>query len=368
MNQNEQKILNYIKQDPYISQQELANLMGLSRSAIANIISGLTRKKYILGKAYVINEDNPIVCIGAANVDRKFYISQSLQHKTSNPVSSTKSIGGVARNIAENLGRLGEDVAFLTACGNDSEWKLIKELSSPFMNMDYIQPIENASTGSYTAIIKDGDMEYGFADMNIYDQITPEFLAKHSVLLNKAKCIIVDLNLSKNAIDYLSTFAEKNNIKFIIAPVSSPKMKNMPESLHAVDWLIINRDETETYLNVKINNDKDMRDAAKKWLNLGISNVMITNGLKPFIFKNIDSEKIANVIPSNKVVDATGAGDSFTSAVIYSWLNDFSIEDTINAGIVNSKKTVETEYTVRQNLDNKQLIRDLEDYKYETIS
>ena len=27
-----------------------------------------------MGKAYVLNEDYPIVCIGAANVDRKFYV------------------------------------------------------------------------------------------------------------------------------------------------------------------------------------------------------------------------------------------------------------------------------------------------------
>ena len=53
-----------------------------------------------------------LFCIGAANVDRKFYVHKDLVAETSNPVTSTRSIGGVARNIAENLGRLGETVAF----------------------------------------------------------------------------------------------------------------------------------------------------------------------------------------------------------------------------------------------------------------
>lgn len=288
---------------------------------------------------------------------------------TSNPVKSTKSIGGVARNIAENLGRLGENVTFLTAAGNDSEWSLIKKLSEPFMNINYVQPIENASTGSYTAIIdKKGDMQYGFADMNIYEEITPEFLSKQSSILLKAKCLVIDLNLPKKSIEYLTSFAEKNNIKLVIVPVSSPKMIHMPNSLHSIDWLIINRDETETFLKMKIDSNDEMSIAAEKLIDLGVSNVIITNGLKPLIFKSSSSESFHSVISSKNVVDVTGAGDSFTSAVIYSWLKNYTNEDIINLALLNSKKTVETNYTVRQNLDQKQLEIELEEFKNEKIS
>ena len=41
-------------------------------------------------------------------------------------------------------------------------------------------------------------MQYGFADMNIYEEITPEFLSKQSSILLKAKCLVIDLNLPKN--------------------------------------------------------------------------------------------------------------------------------------------------------------------------
>src|SRR5699024_12284952 len=81
----------------------------------------------------------------------------------------------------------------------------------------------------------EGNMEYGLADMEVYDYISPEFLIKRTHLLIKAKCIIADLNISKNAMDFLCAYSEKHNIKLIIIPVSSPKMKNMPDSLHAID-------------------------------------------------------------------------------------------------------------------------------------
>ncbi|PHK49949.1 carbohydrate kinase [Staphylococcus edaphicus] len=364
MNNNEREVLKRIQDNPFISQQELAQSIGLSRPTVANIISGLIRKEYVLGKAYVLNENYPIVCIGAANLDRKFYVHSTLQSETSNPVTSTRSIGGVARNIAENLGRMGETVAFLSTSGNDSEWDMIHKLSSPFMNLDHVQQIENANTGSYTALINEnGDMAYGLADMEVYDYITPEFLIKRTHLLIKAKCIIVDLNLSKNAIDFLCAYSEKHNIKLVVIPVSSPKMKHMPDSLHAIDWLIINRDETETYFNMSINTIDDMKQAAQKWIALGVSNVVITNGVKELVFKNNETEIIQPIIPSNNVIDVTGAGDSFSSAVVFSWLNNLNIDDILTAGMINARKTIETNYTVRQNLDKQQLYRDLEEYR-----
>ncbi len=53
----------------------------------------------------------------------------------------------------------------------------------------------------------------------------------------------------------------------------------------------------------------------------------------------------------------------FCAAVVYSWLNGMSTEDILIAGMVNAKKTIETKYTVRQNLDQQQLYHDMEDYK-----
>ncbi|EEO9618315.1 winged helix-turn-helix transcriptional regulator, partial [Listeria monocytogenes] len=86
MNEKEEIIFNSIRKNPYISQQELADILDLSRPTVANLISGLIKKGRILGKAYILNEAKQIVCIGGANVDRKFYIKDKAQLATSNPV------------------------------------------------------------------------------------------------------------------------------------------------------------------------------------------------------------------------------------------------------------------------------------------
>ncbi|SDL36074.1 carbohydrate kinase [Lacicoccus qingdaonensis] len=364
MNEKEQMVLDNIKENPFISQQELSDKVGLSRSTVANIISGLIKKEYVQGKAYVLSDEYPIVCIGAANVDRKFYVTDQLMHGTSNPIQSTKSIGGVARNIGENLGRLSQDVTLITACGVDSEWETIRTLTSPFINLDYVHQIGNKSTGSYTALISEsGDMEYGFADMEVYDELTPEVLIQNTYILRRAKCIIADLNIPRASLEFLCAYAEKHDIKVVLIPVSGPKMKNLPHNLHAVNWMIVNRDETESYFDMRIKTEEDLMESARKWNGAGVEHVIVTNGSSSLAYSTGDEASVHIIEKSAKVTDVTGAGDSFSAAVVYGWLKGMDIEDTIKLGMINSRKTIETSYTVRQDLDEHQLLKNLEEIK-----
>ena len=59
-----------IRANPFISQQDLAVQLRLSRSAVAGYIAGLIRDRRLLGRAYVLPDNRPIVCLGAANLDR----------------------------------------------------------------------------------------------------------------------------------------------------------------------------------------------------------------------------------------------------------------------------------------------------------
>ena len=54
MTQRERQILNWIKENPMISQQELADKAGITRSSAAVHISNLMKKGYISGKGYIV--------------------------------------------------------------------------------------------------------------------------------------------------------------------------------------------------------------------------------------------------------------------------------------------------------------------------
>ncbi|WP_075983444.1 carbohydrate kinase [Bacillus massilinigeriensis] len=363
MTEKEQALFDIVKTNPYISQQELADALGLSRPSVANMISGLMKKGYIIGRAYVLKESQQIICIGGANVDRKFYIKEKAQLGTSNPVKSTQSVGGVARNIAENLGRLGLDAVLLTTCGEDSDWKLIQESSSLYMNLDYVTPIHGMTTGSYSAVLDSrGDLVIALADMEVYDSISVDILLKNDALLSNAKCIVADLNCPKETLQFLCHFSKTHDRPLIFIPVSSPKMVRLPDDLNGVTWLITNRDETETYFQREISNEEEWRKALEQWLSLGIENVVVTNGKEGAMIGN-KQEGIIHVpsIETNQIVDVTGAGDAFCAAVIYKWLDGSDLLDIAKAGSVNASKTLKSTYTVRQDLSPNQLQLDLEE-------
>ena len=63
----------------------------------------------------------PILCIGGAAVDRKFRLAEPPRAATSNPGRGVSSFGGVARNVAENLARLGRRAALISAVGDDAD-------------------------------------------------------------------------------------------------------------------------------------------------------------------------------------------------------------------------------------------------------
>ena len=54
MTLRERQILNWIEENPMISQEELASRAGITRSSVAVHISNLTRKGYIAGRGYVL--------------------------------------------------------------------------------------------------------------------------------------------------------------------------------------------------------------------------------------------------------------------------------------------------------------------------
>lgn len=304
-----------------------------------------------------------ILCIGGMNVDRKFYAKTSLQYETSNPVSSSYSVGGVARNIAENLGRLGNDLTLLSVSGLDGDWRIIQERSASYMDLSYVDVREELATGSYTAVLdKNGDLALALADMDVFDFITADFLRKHKEVLLKADCLVIDLNCPREALEYTLAFGKKHHIPVVIIPVSSPKMDRLPRSLEGLTYLIVNKDETETFFQRPIETKEDWRAATNRWLELGIEKVIVTKGSDGVMAASRDREPVHYpAIPTPRVVDVTGAGDSFCSAVIYMALSGYSLEDTVQAGLINAHRTIMSEDTVRQDLSREQLLQDMKE-------
>ena len=363
MESKEVKILSFLQKNPYASQQEIANELGISRPAVANIISQLIKNGKIIGRAYVLPEKKEVICIGGANVDRKYIVKDKLFMGTPNPTTSMQSIGGVARNIAENLGRLGHSVRLLTVAGNDMEFDLIEKASSHWMNLFSVERLSTHQTGTYSAVLdKEGEMLFALANMDIYEQLTVDYIKKHESFLTNARLLVLDMNCPKQVIEYVQGLAKGHHIPLAIIPVSSPKMNRMPDSLEGLDWLIVNRDEVETYLHVEISDETAWKAAAEQLVSLGVKHVAITNGSKGVVSAGSSYEPMhIPAIPTTQIVDVTGAGDAFVSGTLHAWLEGEGLKEAIQAGMMNAHKTLQSADTVRTELSKITLLKELEE-------
>jgi pseudouridine kinase len=350
-----QQLLQLIRANPFISQQELADRLGLSRSAVAGYIAGLIRERKLLGRAYVLPDRRPLVCIGAANLDRKLRSLAPLALHTSNPASQAESFGGVARNIAENLARLGTPVALLTAVGSDSSGAaLLAHAEAAGIDTHGALRLEDAASGTYTAVLDaNGDMVVALADMALYDRLSPAFVAAREAQLAASSLVVADLNLPLDTVDALLAQARRSGVALVLVAVSEPKMARLPRSLAGVRLLIMNAGELAARVGRPLIDDAALEAAMREVRTQGARDLVVTRGAAGVLLTLPDGAIARLDAPPAEVADVTGAGDAFAAAVCWSLVQGESNDDLMLAcrrGLHLSKLTVGTLHTVHPGL------------------
>lgn len=353
-----QQLLQLIRANPFISQQELALELGLSRSAVAGYIAGLIRERKLLGRAYVLPDHRPVVCMGAANLDRKLRSLAPLALHTSNPASQVESFGGVARNIAENLARLGTPVALLTAIGNDSSGAaLLAHADAAGIDTHGALRLSDAASGTYTAVLDaNGDMTVALADMALYDRLNPAFVAARDAQLASAALVAADLNLPLDTVDALIAQARRSGVALVLVAVSEPKMARLPSSLDGVRLLILNAGELAARVARPLPDQAALEAAMLEVRAQGARDVVVTRGAAGVLLTMPDGAIARLDAPAAEVVDVTGAGDAFAAAVCWSLAHgdgnggDDDLMLACRRGLHLSKLTVGTLDTVHPGL------------------
>lgn len=323
-----EQLYQLIRANPFISQQELADELGASRSSVAGHVASLIRERRLLGRAYVLPDSRPVLCIGAANLDRKLRTLAALQMGTSNPASAQETFGGVARNIAENLARLGLPVALLTVLGDDAAGHALQlHAEAAGIDMRGSLHLNGTSSGTYTAVLDaHGEMLLALADMQLYEQLTPQWLASRQPQLAGAALIVADLNLPHDTVTSLIEQARAEHAApLIIVGVSQPKMNRLPLDLHGVRLLILNRGELETRAGRPLPTTADVDDACRAVQAQGARQIIVTcGGAGVYYSADPTMEGAVEHLPAHEVdtVDVTGAGDAFSAALCWSLQRD----------------------------------------------
>ena len=349
MTSREKELLKILKDNPMISQNELADLLNITRSSIGVHISNLMRKGYIKGKGYILDDQPYCTVIGGANMDIQCFPKNKLSYKDSNPGITKLSLGGVGRNISENLSKLGIRVKLITVLGDDLYSKAIVDNAKN--NCIEIQDslfLEKTNTSTYISILDEkGELEIAISSMEIYEKMDKDFIKKKEKTILNSRVIIIDTNIPQNTIEYLIE-NNKESI-FFLDTVSTIKALKIKELLGYFHTIKPNKIEAEKLSGITINSEKDLELATEFFLKKGIKQVFITLGSEGVYYNN-GNEKGKISGKNIDIVNVTGAGDAFVAGLVYSYLNDFSIKESAIFAQKASILTIINENTINPNM------------------
>ncbi|MFT7796753.1 pseudouridine-metabolizing bifunctional protein C1861.05-like [Arapaima gigas] len=146
-----------------------------------------------------------------------------LQFGQTNPGSVVQSFGGVGRNIADCLSRLGEVPLFISAIGTDFHSNAILSYCA-HMNTSAVARIQEQRTATYCVVITEtGELSFGLGDMDIHQQITDQYVSQFEEELSSAQLLVLDGNIPVSTIDYVCSMARKHAVPVWFEPTDADK-------------------------------------------------------------------------------------------------------------------------------------------------
>lgn len=293
-----------------------------------------------------------VLVIGASILDIKGRLFEPPIPNSSNSGAIKMSIGGVARNIAENLARLGADVALLTVVGDDyAGEQMMDNAAEVGMDVSRALTIEGEPTCTYLAALDPtGDLLLGLDDTDIMRHITPEYLRDNEDAFEECDLVMLELNLTDEALAEAVKLARQYGKKIVADPTSTQRAVRLNSFLADLDVITPNMDEAAAMLGSASPNTPEAAIAvARALVGMGVGVAVITQAEQGACYA---TEHEWGHFPALKVqiADTTGAGDALTAAVVFGMLNGWSVADSVKLGLKAASLTLRTSETVSSEL------------------
>jgi pseudouridine kinase len=263
-----------------------------------------------------------VVVVGGANIDIKVAIKGTTIQATSNPGTATVSVGGVGRNIAHNLARLGASIRLISAVGGDPEGdRLLTETAAAGVDVSAVR--RGGKTGVYSAVLdSNGELVIGVSAMDVVDEITQRFLGRNRAAIEGAAFLVADCNLHRSSLQWLQQCAKKSGIPFLVEPVSAVKVEKLNTVLRRgaeLHTVTPNLQQLEALTGRDLRSLDATQQAARMLHDRGVLNVLVGLGAEGALISTVQSDGVRqHHIPAaqRKPRDVTGGGDAHVAGYV----------------------------------------------------
>lgn len=298
-----------------------------------------------------------LLVIGAASIDTKGRADKPIQAGTSTPGAIRVSQGGVGRNIAENLSRLGERVVLLSAVGDDgSGRRILQHARECGIDVSHVLVDPEHRTAAYLAVLDEtGHLAMSIDDMQISpDVLTPALIYRHRALFRDAHVVALDANLTPATLETIFRLARRYEVPVCADPTSATLASRLCPHLAELALVTPNAAEARALCSVEVVDRESALVAAQKLVALGVQTAIVTLGARGLVYATSQESGHVPAL-SRDIVELTGAGDALTGAVIFGLLNEFSIGEAVRLGASAAALTLQSRETVCPDLSLERL-------------
>lgn len=287
--------------------------------------------------------------------------------RTSNPGTASWTAGGVGRNIAENLARLGSPTVLVAAVGDDLAGEsVVGRTAAAGVDCRHVV-VSRSPTGTYSAVLDDGgDLVIAVADMRATDELGVDDLAVVTGMLGDAGALVADANLDARVVRWLVDAGQVAGVPVVLEPVSVAKATLVAPVLDGsvrLHTVTPNVDELSALVGTPVANTVQAIGAAADVLHRrGVAHVWVRRGTRGSLLSvggatpsaDPSGEPTPRMVrvsaPAVEVADVTGAGDSMTAGYVHALLAGDDAVEAARYGQALAALTCASPDTVRPDL------------------
>ncbi len=284
-----------------------------------------------------------VVVAGVAAVDIIGTASEAMVPGSSNRGRVSRSVGGVACNIARAVAVAGETrVTLVSVVGCDEQAKIIREhLRNSQVSDDGLVSLSSTRTPTYCAIHDvNGELRLALADMELKTVAAKKMItARVRECLEVARVLVLDANYPPDLLCSLARMAKQAGVAVWYEPTSVAKCRRIEGALDSVTIMSPNVDELEKISGVRDDEASCVQVLQKR----GVNVVVVTRGAQGAALYDHDFPVVHVPAQLVQVRNTSGAGDSLAGTMIAyiarNGMNHTALCAALRAGVLAASET-----------------------------
>ena len=263
-----------------------------------------------------------VIVVGTVFVDCKGFSAVRYDPHGRN-VGSVKFVhGGVGRNVAENIGRLGLPTSLVSSVdkgsiGND----VVERLTASGVGASYLARTDTGGMGMWLAVMdENGELAGSISQMPDLQGMENSLSLMGETMMEQATHVALELDLNERITRQVLKLAKKKAKPVYGLPGNLEVVMKAPDVLDGLALFVCNHIELGRLCGEEFGDtdaDKILAKLPEVTGNFGLQALVVTLGARGSVYYDVVSGEggFQSALPV-KVVDTCGAGDAFFSGAL----------------------------------------------------